>query len=66
MACNKCIGRDQCNSDEEETCDYFESHTQDNLFFSRNPKEYFADLRDRNQDYLEILQEPLSGNYTDV
>lgn len=57
MACNKCIWRDQCSM-EETVCSYFESHSQDNLFSCRNPKEYFADLQDRSQDYMDILREP--------
>ena len=43
---------------EETVCSYFESHSQDNLFSCRNPTEYFADLQDRSQDYMDILREP--------
>lgn len=39
-------------------CDYFEGHNLDDLFASRNSKEYFADLRDRNQEYMELLRDP--------
>ena len=58
MACNKCIWRDQCNMEDGTVCDYFEGHNLDDLFASRNSKEYFADLRDRNQEYMELLRDP--------